>query len=391
VAGGIKKADETRFRIDKIIENTSIEFIKSYIQVVKAESKHVVLQSKQIPYDILVVALGAKTQSYGIEGIKKSAFTLHSIDDGLKIKAKINQLIDELDDSNSSNSNKKKIDEIKKIVIVGGGPTGVGTAGTIAELLEFAGKKDKIKVKVVSASTTILPGMDKAMINEALRILKEKDVEIITDSLVSDIHSDKVVLKGGKYITSSMTIWTPGVRGYDLRIEPQVDKTRDGRIVVNEFCQINEYPEIFCIGDIGAIKDSAGAIKDETLGQTAISEAIYLIRIIPESMAEKKPKERFQYEPRINILPMGTDDYIGTMDGQLIKGDMARIVREFRHESFEREINLDKTIINDILYKDDPLANILLGISIGSAISNVDEFSGQVNANHNNRDNLKKN
>jgi hypothetical protein len=108
-------------------------------------------------------------------------------------------------------------------------------------------------------------------------------------------------------------------------------------------------------------------------------------------MAEKKPKERFQYEPRINILPMGTDDYIGTMDGQLIKGDMARIVREFRHESFEREINLDKTIINDILYKDDPLANILLGISIGSAISNVDEFSGQVNANHNNRDNSKKN
>jgi NADH:ubiquinone reductase (H+-translocating) len=389
IAGGIKEENEARFPISNAIANTSIKFIRSYVHAVKAKEKQVGLQSKHISFDILIVALGAKTQSFGIEGIEKSAFTLHSIDDALKIKANIKKLVNESINISSSNSG-KKFNDTKHIVVVGGGPTGVGTASTIAELLGTLGKKDKIKVKVVSASETILPGMDKTMINEAMTILKEKDIEIITDSLVSDVHTDKVVLKDGKYIVSSMTIWTPGVKGYDLHFEPEVSKTRDGRIVVNEFCQINEYPEIYCIGDIGAIKDISGTIKDETLGQTAISEAIYLTEIIPEIVVGKKPRHKFQYEPRINILPMGSDDYIGTMNGQLIKGDMARIIRDFRHESFKREITLDKTIINDILYKDDPLANILLGISIGSTISNVDELLDHVNTNNKSNGNLEK-
>jgi NADH:ubiquinone reductase (H+-translocating) len=386
VAGGIKEEDEARFPIDKIIADTSIKFIQSYVHAVKVEEKLVVLQSKQVPFDLLIVALGAKTNPFGIEGIEKYGFTLRSIDDALKIKTKIKQIVKESDDANNSNEKKlKDKNNARDIVIVGGGPTGVGIAGTLAELLDRLGKRDKIKIKVVTASETVLSKMDKTMINEAMTILKRKDIEIIPDSLVSDVDKDKIVLKDGKHILSSMTIWTPGVIGYDLRFEPEVDKTRDGRIVVNEFCQINNYPEIFCIGDIGAIIDSSGSIKDATLGQTAISEAIYLTRIIPEIIAGKKPQKKFQYEPPYNILPMGSDDYIGTMGGQLIKGDFAKIVREFRNESFEREIFMDKTIINDVLYKDDPLSNILLGISIGSVISNVDEVPNQDNDDVNNQ------
>lgn len=382
VVGGIKGVEEVRFPINKIIENTSIKFIQSYVQMVKAEEKQVVLQDRKIPFDLLVVALGAKTQSFGIEGVTRFAFTLHSIDDALRIKTKIQQLINEpvnsyLNSSNEEKEKDKKIKNVKQIIIVGGGPTGVATAGTIGELLVRLGKKDEIKITVVSASPTILPGSDKIMIREATKILRTRNIEILTHSLVSDVDKDKVILNDGRHIYSSITIWTPGVRGYELPFEPEVEKTKDGRIVVNEFCQINDFPEIFCIGDIGAIKDNSDKIKDATLGQTAISEAIYLARIISEILSGKKPQEKFQYKPRINILPMGSNDYIGTVDGHFIKGDIARILKEFRNKSFEREISMDKTVINDILYKDDPLANILLGISIGSALSNTSVLPNQ--------------
>lgn len=392
VAAGIKTKEETRLRISKIVKNTNIKFINSFAKKVNAEVKKVILEDKEIVYDLLVVALGATTQSFGIKKATEYGYTLRSIDDALKIKNKIQQIInndingnvrreeankskDKGKDSNSNISNNKTernakdLDVDKKdIIIVGGGPTGVGIAGTIAELVQNS-KSDKVKITVVTASATILPGMPEKMIGEATEILKRKGIDIITDSIVSDVIKDGITLKDGQKISSSMTIWTPGVKGFELPFEPEIEKTKDGRIVVNEFCQVNNYPEIFCIGDIGAIKGPSGEIKDPTLGQIAISQAIYLAEIIPEYLKGKKPQNGFDFKPHIRILPMGAEDYIGTANGNLIIGNIAKILKEFRYKSYKREITSDETIINDILYKDDPLANILLGISIDSAIS----------------------
>ena len=61
-------------------------------------------------------------------------------------------------------------------------------------------------------------------------------------------------------IHSSLTIWTAGVKGYDIQISPEVEKTKDGRIILNEFCQIDRYPNIFSIGDIAAVRDETWEI-----------------------------------------------------------------------------------------------------------------------------------
>ena len=88
-----------------------------------------------------------------------------------------------------------------------------------------------------------------------------------------------VLVIGKSKIHSSLTIWTAGVKGYDIPINPEVEKTKDGKIILNEFCQIGRYPNIFSIGDIAAVKDENGKLYPP-LAQIAVREAKYLSNLI---------------------------------------------------------------------------------------------------------------
>jgi NADH:ubiquinone reductase (H+-translocating) len=371
VAGGIKRKEEARYKILDIIENSNIHFIKSFVKKIKANEKKVILEDKEIEFDFLVVALGATTQSFGIENIQKHCLTLHSIDDALEIRNKVQNLIYKNNNKNNKKETFAKIkgedkDEKDHIVIVGGGPTGTGITGTISEFVNKSrGQLSKsIKITLVTASPTILQNWNKRMIDEATKILQGKGINILTNNFVKDVTKDEIILDNGQKINSSLVIWTPGVKGFELPFEPDVEKTKDQRIVINEYCQINKFPDIFCIGDIAAIKDFAGEdgeIKHPPLGQIAISQAIYLAETIPEFfIKDKKPPKKFDYDIKISILPMGEDDYIGIIDGKFVKGKIAKILKEFRYKAYKEEISSDKTNrVNDLLYKDDPLSNLL--------------------------------
>lgn len=392
VAGGMKNEEEARYNINEIVENSKLQFVKAFVKKIKADEKKVILEdNKEIEYDLLVVALGATTQSFGIKNVKEYCLTLHSIDDALTIKNKVQNLIDkkkkQLQDNFDESKGKeltRENNEVKKdyIVIVGGGPTGTGIAGTISEFVNKSGAiSEKIKIILVTASPTILQNWDKIMIDEATKILENKGVKIIGDSLVKDVNVDAIILDNGQKIPADLTIWTPGVKGFELPFQPEVEKTKDQRIIINEYCQIDKFPDIFCIGDIGAIIDSSKKeekevrnkeTKNPPLGQIAISQAIYLSEKIPDFFIKrKKPEEKFEYDIKIRILPMGEDDYVGKLDGRLVKGEIAKILKEFRYKAYKEEIVSDKTkIINDVLYKDDPVSKLLLEIYLGSILSN---------------------
>jgi NADH:ubiquinone reductase (H+-translocating) len=371
VAGGIKRKEEARYNIQDIIENSNIHFIKSFVRKIKANEKKVILEDKEIEFDFLVVALGATTQYFGIENIQKHCLMLHSIDDALEIRDKVQNLIYK----NSNKNNKKETfakikgedkGEKDHIVIVGGGPTGTGITGTISEFVNKSREQlsKSIEITLVTASPTILQNWNKRMTDEATKILQGKGINILTNSFVKDVTKDEIILDKGQKINSSLVIWTPGVKGFELPFEPDVEKTKDQRIVINEYCQINKFPDTFCIGDIAAIKDFAGEdgeIKYPPLGQIAISQAIYLAETIPEFFIKgKKPPKKFDYDIKISILPMGEDDYIGIIDGKFVKGKIAKILKEFRYKAYKEEIVSDKTkFINDILYKDDPISKLL--------------------------------
>lgn len=221
----------------------------------------------------------------------------------------------------------------------------------------------------MTASSAVLPGFDTRMVDEVVRILNEKDVTIMTHTTVKEVRRDSIVFDEGSEagsrakIPSSLTIWTPGIKGYDLSVEPQVEKTNNGRIVINGYCQTNKYSNIFCIGDISAMKEPSGKIVNPPLGHIAISQALYLAESIADYFIHNiNPVQKFQSNINLRILSLGPNDYIGLLNNIIVTGDIARIAKRFKQEAHLESISSGETSFATKIYKNDPVSTLLSSV-----------------------------
>jgi len=175
------------------------------------------------------------------------------------------------------------------IIIVGGGATGVSLGGALSDFVKGSKKiRYAHTITIIEALPTILSGWDERLVEKVNEVLLKKEIRIRTSSAVFRVENDSGTSCSNIYLSdsesqipSSLTVWTAGVKGYEIPISPEVEKTKDGRIILNEFCQIGSYPNIFCIGDIAAVKDENGKLYPP-LVQIAVREAKYLSKIIPK-------------------------------------------------------------------------------------------------------------
>src|SRR5215217_2253691 len=239
VAAGFRTADEVKIPILTLIDRMDIKFIQSTVKKIMPHKNLVVLESSEITYDLLIICLGASTKYFNIKGARENTLPLRSISDASLIYDKVRALI---------KSNKKH-----NIVIVGGGATGVSLGGALSDFIKDSKKTDSLSITIIEALPTILPGWDEHLVKKVNEVLHKKGIRIITRSPVTKVENcgSSVYLGGddATKINSYLTIWTAGVKGYDIPIDPEVEKTKDGKIIVNEFCQIDRYPNIFSIGD----------------------------------------------------------------------------------------------------------------------------------------------
>lgn len=156
-------------------------------------------------------------------------------------------------------------------------------------------------------------------------------------------------------------------QSYDLSIDPEVEKTKDGKIIVNEFCQIDRYPNIFSIGDISAVKDENGKLYPP-LAQIAIREAKYLSKIIPNYFLDSSSDfvkglvdEKFEYSIKVQLISLGNDDYVGLFNHYIISGNLAKLVEEFAKSTYIK--SLKKGGMDTSLYEDDTVSQLLAGIT----------------------------
>jgi NADH dehydrogenase len=168
-------------------------------------------------------------------------------------------------------------------------------------------------------------------------------------------------------IHSSLTIWTAGVKGYDIPTDPEVEKTKDGKIIVNEFCQIDRYPNIFSIGDIAAVKDENQKLYPP-LAQIAIREAKYLSKLIPKhfidgSDVKSLPDEKFEYNIKVQLISLGNDDYVGLFNHYVISGNLAKLVEEFARSTYIKSLKSGGRDIDASLYEDNIFSQLVSGIT----------------------------
>ena len=358
VATGFRTADEVKIPILRLIDGMNIKFIQSNTKQIRPDKNLVVLDSTEIKYDVLIICLGASTKYFNIKGAKENSLPLRSISDASLIYDKVSTLI---------KSNNKQ-----NIVIVGGGATGVSLGGALSDFIKENKKTDSLSITIIEALPTILPGWDERLVKKVNEVLQKKRIRIMTRSPVTKVenYGSSIYLSDdddASKIHSSLTIWTAGVKGYDIPIDPEVEKTKDGKIIVNEFCQIDRYPNIFSIGDIAAVKDENQKLYPP-LAQIAIREAKYLSKLIPKhfidgSNVKALPDEKFEYSIKVQLISLGNDDYVGLFNHYVISGNLAKLVEEFARSTYIKSLKSGGRDIDASLYEDNIFSQLVSGIT----------------------------
>ncbi|HEY6885631.1 MAG TPA: FAD-dependent oxidoreductase [Nitrososphaeraceae archaeon] len=364
VAAGFRTANDVKIPILTLIAGTNIKFIQSAVKQIRPDASLVVLESTEIHYDVLIVCLGASTKYFNIKGAKENSLPLRSITDASLIYDSVSSIV---------NSDKEQ-----SVVIVGGGATGVSLGGALSDFINESKKSDSVSVTIIEALPSILSGWDERLVKKVQEVLREKGIRIITSSPVAKVEnadgdgSDICLSDDGKSkIHSSLIIWTAGIKGYDIPINPEVEKTKDGKIIVNEFCQIDRYPNVFSIGDIAAVRDDTGKLYPP-LAQIAVREAKHLSNLIPKHFIANgdtdtpplSTDEKFEYTLNVQLISLGNDDYVGFFNNHVISGNLARLVEEFSMSAYIKTLKSGgRDVMNTSLYGDDIFSHIVSGIT----------------------------
>ncbi len=208
-------------------------------------------------YDYLVLGLGARVNFFGTPGAAEHAFPMYTLPDAVRLKR-----ISWSDGRPPTGTGDSSSDGALNVVVVGGGPTGVESAGALAELYRtnFAADYPKLPQKkariiLVEAGTTLFP-MFKANLREyAKRALEKRGVEVKLGEVVASVTPTRVTLKSGKMLKAHTLVWGAGLRANPIARVAGLELRRGDRVEVGNDLSIPQHPEVFAPGDIGWITE----------------------------------------------------------------------------------------------------------------------------------------
>jgi NADH dehydrogenase len=285
-----------------------------------------------IHYDFLVVSLGSETNFFGMSDVEKHAYTIKNLNDAMTIR---NRVIDMLEQAeNEPNPILRK--SLLTFVIVGGGFAGIETAGEIMDLLLDARKyypnisRDEIKVNVLEALPNILPGFSEKLAKFAHNLLSKHGIEIKLKTAVTSFDGYEIMMKKieeksenqdsseREAIQTRTMIWTAGVTPVNT-IKRSMFKTERGKIIVNDFLEVPEFPGVFAVGDCALFIDSTTERPFPPTAQLAEAQAKAAAHNL-YSLIRNKDMKKFEYKSRGQMAIIGKRNGVASFLGMNISG-----------------------------------------------------------------------
>ncbi|PJZ44183.1 NAD(P)/FAD-dependent oxidoreductase [Leptospira brenneri] len=298
----------------------NVKILLGDVTEIDFKNRQIKFQDNTETYDYLIIATGAKTSYFGNQSWKEKTLGLKNLKDALAIRRRILLSFEQAE----LIGNYEKAKSFMHYVIIGGGPTGVELAGSIAELSHNIIRKDfrnidsgMTKVTLIEAGPRLLTAFSEKSSSFTKEKLESRGVEVLTNSPVLDITDTGVVLKD-RTIESKTVIWAAGVEGSDLAKKLPLNKDKANRIIVDENCRTIEFPEVFVIGD--AANYSQGLTRPlPGVSPVAMQQGRYVAKII-DSLEKKKPLSPFQYFDKGNMATIGRTDAVAEFGKIRLKG-----------------------------------------------------------------------
>jgi NADH dehydrogenase len=272
---------------------------------VDMQEHQVHMHDQSIHYDYLIVATGATSNYFGHEEWKPLAPGMKTLDEAIAVRRVVLSAFEAAE----REPDEEKRQALLTFVLVGGGPTGVELAGSIAELTHKALLGDfqhvdpkRARIVLVEGESRIMPSFPPSLTDKATRKLKQMGVEIHTGVHVKDVKPDGVMI-GNEHLAAENVIWTAGVKASPAAQWLHAPTDHDGRVKVQSDLTIPDHPNIFVIGDTALVIENGKKLPG--LAPVAMQEGRYVASVIADRIAGKTTSQPFHYFNKGTMATVG--------------------------------------------------------------------------------------
>jgi NADH dehydrogenase len=259
----------------------NVEVLMAEVTGFDLDHRKVETPDSDIPYDYLIVAAGASHAYFGHEDWEPFAPGLKTIEDALEIRRRVLLAFELAERQVAAGAAAAPLN----FVVVGGGPTGVELAGTLAEISRHALAHEyraidpkTAHILLLEGGPRVLPAYAEDLSRSAQEQLQHLGVEVRTSSAVTQIEPGAIYV-GETRLAATVILWAAGVAASPLGKKLGVPVDRAGRVLVQKDLSLPGHPEVFVIGDLAALKDENGKLLPG-VAPVAIQQGNYVAKLI---------------------------------------------------------------------------------------------------------------
>lgn len=231
------------------------------VKSVDLAGRTVRLGSATLPFDYLILALGGVTSYFGHPEWAEHAPGLKTLDDAMRIRRDVLLAFEQAENIDDP----KRREELTRIVVIGGGPTGLELAGAFAELSRTVLARDfrrmdptHAHVVLVEAGPRVLSHLPPGLSESARAQLAALGVEVLVNTRVRELRRGEVEFESGQVLRAANVIWAAGVSGSPLAADLGVELDRAGRVKVGRDLSVPGHERVFALGDMALVVDEEG-------------------------------------------------------------------------------------------------------------------------------------
>jgi NADH dehydrogenase len=308
VASAGLEAASILFPIRKIFQNYRDFYIrKAEVKSIDTEINKLTTSSGTIDYDFLVLAHGATNSYFGSKEMENHTKGMKTIAEVLDLR---NSLLMNLENAITSDNEEERNMHLN-IVIIGAGPSGVEIAGALSEMNRYILPKDypelstiRAKIFLIEAADRVLNVMTHKSSEKAREFLEKFGVVVLTGTKALSCDGKSVTLSSGEKISTSLIIWTAGVKGNLIEgLKPDC-YTKNARIIVDRFNKVKNYENIYALGDISFMTEEKYPSGHPQVAQVAIQQAELLADNLKRRL-NGKPFKEFKYKDLGTMATIG--------------------------------------------------------------------------------------
>ena len=235
------KSWEVNPSFDSIYSNSGITFIRNHVKFIDFDKKFLTLQDDlKVQFEYLVLSTGSSPNYFSIKGVREYCSFFNTNKDQLNLKKRLDKTI--------------AVGKSNKIFIIGAGPSGVELSCKVSDFY-----KSKFEVNIVEKTSEILNNSKIFNREEAEKTIAKKNINLMKNYSVVEINDQQILLSNNLNQVEKFpyfdVIWTAGIKPNLPEFKQQIQKINN-KILINNNLQLNDYPNIFVLGDISQVESN---------------------------------------------------------------------------------------------------------------------------------------